>query len=131
MNINSSIIAPITIGLIFIGCVYFLFYKENYALQIHAQLESLKIEIEIDINNEDYSAASNKLIKLVHPSPDYSAMEYEDDVNSKGFWNGLVKNGNSKYRYNEYWKEQRTILLEKVINAKKNQISRITNAENY
>ena len=120
----NKIIAPVTIGLIFLACLYFLFYRENDALQIHSELESLKTEIEIDIMNEDYNTASKKLIQLVHPSSDYSTIE-RNNGNDSGFWNNLKKNsGISKYRYNEYWSEQRKLLLDRISKAKKSKGSR-------
>ena len=110
MSLDKLVFNPITIVLIFICCLYFLFDKENDALQIHSQLESLKIEIEIDISNEEYLTASKKLKNLVHPSSDYSTIKHFDS----GFWD------NGYYRYNDYWSNQRLILLNKIMDAKKN-----------
>ena len=118
---KNTFLAPITIGLIFIACLYFLFNRENDAQQIHSELESLKTEIEIDIMNKDFNKASKKLINLVHPSSDYSTIKRTNNKNA-GFWETLTENSSSNnYRYNEYWSEQRKLLLDRISDLKKNQ----------
>lgn len=119
IEIMKKMIAPLIIGLIGLGSFYFLYQKEQKDREIHAQLESLRTEIELDISNKDYEVASKKLIKLVHPSSEYSSIEHKMDITSKEFWDDLVKNQSTKYRYDEYWREQREDLLFEINSAKR------------
>lgn len=88
--------------------------SDDKDLQQHNQLEKLKVEIEMHIANDELDSASSKLKNLIHPSDGLSTIEFDNDLTTKEGWGEALKHSASTYRYNEYWQEQRTALLEEL-----------------
>lgn len=109
-------LAIIYIILLFVGCNN----EEKKAADqsLHNKLMELQTEIELHIVNNELDSASNKLKKLIHPSSESSPIRYEDDLTTKEGWSKALNRSSSNFRYDEYWSAQRSILLQKINEAK-------------
>lgn len=87
-------------------------------LQLHQELESIKIQVELHLVNNELDSASTKLKRLVHPSSASSHIEYRDDLTTKEGWSEALSRQSNVYSYNEYWSMQRSELLEDLKNAR-------------
>ena len=76
------------------------------------------IEIEIHIANSEIDSTSKKLKRLIHPSSDVSPVRFDDDLTTKESWGEAINRSSSNYNYDEYWSEQRAILLEEIKGSK-------------